>query len=132
MLEQRRAQEKGYITLKEAAEIAGYSSDYVGQLIRSGKIKGEQVYANVAWVTTEEEITAYLQDKGRKVSSEIITPFFANNAAKYFLYALIGLCGVFLIAMQYILFVSIDDGIERSYVSKNLTNNSEVIIFESK
>lgn len=127
MLEQRRAQEKGYITLKEAAKIADYSPDYIGQLIRSGKIRGEQVYANVAWVTTEEEIQSYLNDKGRVVSSEVVTPFFAHKLAKYILYVLIGLCGVFLIAMQYILFVSIDNGIERSYLSKT----TEVSLSES-
>ena len=28
-----------YISLKEAAKLTGYSSDYVGSLIRSGKIR---------------------------------------------------------------------------------------------
>ena len=65
MLDQRRAEEKGYITLKEAAKLANYTPDYVGQLIRAGKIKGEQVYSQVAWVTTPEEVQAYLSDKSR-------------------------------------------------------------------
>ncbi|MCA9365727.1 hypothetical protein KC723_02435 [Candidatus Kaiserbacteria bacterium] len=59
MIDASRAKQKGYITLKEAAQISSYSPDYIGQLIRSGKIKGEQVYMNVAWVTTEAEIMAY-------------------------------------------------------------------------
>jgi hypothetical protein len=54
---------EGYITLKEAARISGYSADYIGQLIRKGKIKGRQVYTNIAWVTTEEDLRAYLSGK---------------------------------------------------------------------
>lgn len=50
----------GYITLKEAGERFGYSADYIGQLIRKGKIDGKQVYANVAWMTTEEAMEEYL------------------------------------------------------------------------
>jgi hypothetical protein len=51
--------EEKMITLKEAATISGYSSDYIGQLIRSGKLYGKQVYCNVAWMTTKEAILAY-------------------------------------------------------------------------
>lgn len=52
-------QEK-YITLKEASKLSGYSPDYLGQLIRKGKLSGKQVYLNVAWMTTEEAVTEYL------------------------------------------------------------------------
>ncbi len=68
MLEQRRAQEKGYITLKEAAKISNYTPDYVGQLIRAGKIQGEQVYCNVAWVTTPEEIDRYVNRRTKSAA----------------------------------------------------------------
>ncbi len=51
-----------YITLKEAAKISGYSPDYLGQLIRKGKLAGKQVYLNVAWVTTEKALRGYLED----------------------------------------------------------------------
>jgi hypothetical protein len=54
-----------YITLKEAGEISGYSPDYIGQLIRRGKLEGKQVYANVAWVTTKNALEGYLRDKGK-------------------------------------------------------------------
>lgn len=59
-----------YITLKQAAILSGYSSDYVGQLIRQGKIAGKQVYSSVAWVTTDEEIKRYLhlKEKGENPS----------------------------------------------------------------
>jgi len=68
MLEQRRAKEKGYITLKEAAEISGYTSDYIGQLLRAKKIRGEQVYSGVAWMTSRQEVMAYLNNKQRRVA----------------------------------------------------------------
>ncbi len=54
------------ITLKEAAKISGYSPDYIGQLIRSGKIPGKQVYFNIAWMTTAEAVLAYKQRKQEK------------------------------------------------------------------
>ena len=60
MLEQRSAEKKGYITLRKAAEISGYTPDYLGQLIRAGKLEAEQVYSAVAWVTTEESVRAYM------------------------------------------------------------------------
>ena len=57
------AKEKKYISLKDAARISGYSSDYIGQLIRNGKLEGRQVFSNVAWMTTEEAIHTYLARK---------------------------------------------------------------------
>jgi len=119
MLDQRRAEEKGYITLKEAAKIANYTPDYVGQLIRGGKIRGEQVYNNVAWVTTEAEMQAYVKDKSRVVVDEPATDFgMFGQMSSYFLYTLIGLCAVALLFMQYVLYVSIDAGINKFYLSK--------------
>ena len=82
MLEQRRAQKKGFITLREAADFAGYTPDYVGQLIRAGKIKGEQVYSGTAWMTTKEEIQYYLSNKQRTVKPK-------NASSKLFLLNLI-------------------------------------------
>ena len=52
-----------YISLKEAAKISGYSSDYIGYLIREGRIPGKQIYCNVAWMTTAEAISQYKQQK---------------------------------------------------------------------
>ncbi len=60
-----------YISLREAAAIAGYTPDYMGQLIRSGKLPGKQVFANVAWMTTEEAVRSYVgQKKGRSPNRE--------------------------------------------------------------
>ena len=63
---------KNHITLKQAAEISGYSSDYIGQLIRQGKIAGKQVYYNTAWVTTEEEVRKYLVTKAKGENPSVI------------------------------------------------------------
>ena len=108
MLEQRRAQQKGYITLREAAAMSNYTPDYVGQLIRAGKIKGEQVYCNVAWVTTPEEITAYMERR-QLGSTTVSLPWYGQSLFKtlfsYCLYTLIiGLAGSILF-LQYV-FVS--------------------------
>jgi hypothetical protein len=55
-----------FITLKEAAQITGYTPDYIGQLIRAGKLEGKQVYSNVAWMTTREALEEYQANKDKK------------------------------------------------------------------
>ncbi len=75
-----------YITLKEAGEISGYSSDYIGQLIRQGKISGKQVYYNVAWITTKQEINKYLGNKNKPVKKFDLRIFylkFKNNLSNF-------------------------------------------------
>lgn len=57
--------EKGLISLKEAAGLSGYSADYIGQLIRAGKIPGKQVACAVAWMTTAEAVLNY-KNKGKE------------------------------------------------------------------
>jgi len=57
--------ENKLISLKEAAKISGYSSDYIGQLIRSGKIPGKQVYTNISWMTTAHAIIEYKNNSER-------------------------------------------------------------------
>ncbi len=59
-----------FISLKEASELSGYSSDYVGQLIREGKIPGKQVFSNVSWVTTETAVRDYIAQKGKVSTSK--------------------------------------------------------------
>lgn len=56
--------EKNLISLKEASSISGYSADYIGQLIRAGKIPGKQVYCNVQWMTTAQAVQDY-KKKGK-------------------------------------------------------------------
>lgn len=66
--------EKKWISLKEAAKISGYSADYIGELIRKGKIPGKQVVCNVAWLTTKEAILEYKEKQkkreGKKISQK--------------------------------------------------------------
>ncbi len=59
-----------YISLKEAAKISGYTTDYLGQLIRKGKIPGKQVYCNIAWMTTEEGLREYMEKNSGKNGSQ--------------------------------------------------------------
>ena len=61
--EEKRA---GFITLKEASERFGYAPDYLGQLIRKGKIEGKLVYSHVAWVTTPEAIEEYISRENNR------------------------------------------------------------------
>ncbi len=118
MLDQRRAQEKGYITLKEAAEFCDYSPDYIGQLIRAGKIKGQQVYSNLAWVTTVEDIEAYTNSKvGTKkntISEKLYNFLFSKDFPKLLLYIIIIVLIIFLLIIQYILYVSVDKILTKS------------------
>ncbi len=62
---------EGHITLKEAARISGYAPDYVGQLIRKGKLYGRQVYMNVAWVTTEAAVQEYIKNQAGGVTPPV-------------------------------------------------------------
>ena len=117
------AKNRQYISLKEAAEISGYSSDYIAQLIRGGKLDGKQVYTNVSWVTTEDAVRAYMDSKGRKADAGTarswIRVFSLDRIEKFyatFSWFVIGVLGFFLVGMVYVLAVAVDDRIERTYV----------------
>ena len=104
------------INLKEAARISGYSSDYIGQLIRQGKIFGEQVYVNVAWMTTAEEVLKYKAQADKEpvlpanffwekiaagqriflLQIRLLKFFFRNFAYAYFLLAILLIITMFL------------------------------------
>ncbi len=72
------------ISLKDAAKISGYTADYIGQLIRAGKIPGKQVYANIQWMTTEEAVMDY-KNKGQLKTGEGISDKFSNQKRKLFM-----------------------------------------------
>ena len=77
----RRAKnlDREYLTLKEASKLTGYASDYIGWLIRRGKIKGKKIY-NTSWITNEDTIKYYRVIKNRKKSlAQILFYFFKNN-----------------------------------------------------
>lgn len=111
-----------HITLKEAAVLSGYSSDYLGQLIRKGKLEGEQVYMNTAWMTTEVAVLDYLNNTKKVKTSEerSFVESLVESAKKnwdllytYFLYTIIFLNILFLIVLFFILSVSIENYFEK-------------------
>lgn len=51
---------KRYISSRRIAKDNGYHTDYIGQLIRGGKIKGQKV--GRTWYVDEASFTAYLSD----------------------------------------------------------------------
>ena len=67
-MELENQEQKGLISLKEASKISGYSSDYIGQLIREGKISGKQVYSSIQWMTSAQEVLNYKNIKKQKKS----------------------------------------------------------------
>ena len=117
---------KKYITLKEASEISGYAPDYIGQLIRNGKVSGKQVYSNIAWVTTEEAIGEYLKNsKSNKKNSalkksKINILFFKNpsDIYKIFLYAALVFLITFSLILFYVFVIGIDKSIEKRSLDK--------------
>jgi hypothetical protein len=105
--------EKGLISLKEAASISGYSADYIGQLIRAGKISGKQVYCNVQWMTTAEAVMEYktkgsaeqekvspIKSNLRKIGMElnILKLFFKTFKSALPIFVLLIVCFVFLLS----------------------------------
>lgn len=115
IVEQADALKKGYITLKEAAQISDYSPDYIGQLIRAGKLEGMQVYSNVAWVTTADALQEYLNNKGK---SQVVAKKTARTPDQYIkllMYVIIGFLSVVLLVFGYILSVGIDRSLSGVY-----------------
>lgn len=114
-----------HLTLKEAAKISGYSPDYIGQLIRQGKLPGKQIYTNVAWVTTEEDVLNYLEkaqkgrnqhtplDKAKHTKRRVFLESNFNNTLKGALYFSIGMLTAFVLALFYIFSVTLDGKIEQ-------------------
>ncbi len=107
------------ISLKEAAQLSGYTPDYIGQLIRSGKLPGQQVFSNVAWMTTEEAIRGYMEKniKGspdvRRFGERFASPDTLARLSLVFGWVVVGIIGLFIIFLFYILAVSVDHRIER-------------------
>ncbi|MCX6712850.1 MAG: hypothetical protein NTY66_01430, partial [Candidatus Vogelbacteria bacterium] len=62
-----------FITLKEAAKHAGYNQDYIGQLIRGGKVGAQRLGKN--WLVNFRSLVAYLKSIGKlPVDEELISP----------------------------------------------------------
>lgn len=117
--EQKKA---GFITLKEASERFGYSPDYIGQLIRKGKLEGKQVYANVAWMTTPEAMEEYLAKEkrtgkgGEKEKAvwtqervmQVLLDRDGTRMLSFALYVILAVLSIFLIVLFYLLSVALD------------------------
>ncbi len=119
------AKEK-YISLKEAAALSGYTPDYVGQLIRRGKLPGKQVFSHVAWMTTEESLHIYLEQskKGafpptkRGYKQGLASSFNFILVYKTILVLTTTLVVIFTIFLIYVFSVSLDKHIDQTYQLK--------------
>ena len=129
------AKEKQFISLKEAAKMSGYSPDYVGQLIRSGKLSGKQIFSNVAWVTTEDAILEYLQkEKGTKTVPESL-PYSVKDlifsaeglALTYAIvsWVAIGMLGLFVVFLISVFAISVDNTINQKYIQQAAQESSQ-------
>lgn len=58
-----------YISLKKASEISGYHYDYLGQLIRKGKIEGKRIGRN--WFVPENEVKKLFSAPSSKILSSV-------------------------------------------------------------
>lgn len=107
----------GYLTLKEAADKTEYTPDYIGQLIRAGKIEGKQVYSSVAWVANESSLKQYLATRGKdgSFSGDTSTLEQLPEYLRPLLYLIIVTSVVFIVILLHVLSVAIDKALSRSY-----------------
>ena len=106
--------------------MSGYTADYVGQLIRRGKLPGKQVFSNVAWMTTEEAIQEYMELNNKSsaqaaplgLKDKIAEAVDLETIYKVILGATIGLVAAFMLFLGYILSVSIEKHIDKTYEQK--------------
>ena len=136
--------EKALISLKDAAKVSEYSADYIGQLIRAGKIPGKEVCCTVAWMTTADAVMAYknkgkadaklsfkekLANRGRMLVMElgIIKLFF--KTFKYSLPLLLVIIVSFSLLSFYIIYFAIDKNININESSQNLNNTEQNLSF---
>ncbi len=71
---------KKIISLNQAAQISGYTQDYLGYLLRNGEIKG--VKKGRVWFTTEEAVKDYLFKRKIKQEKFAIGDFFSPTRTK--------------------------------------------------
>lgn len=130
------ATEKGYITLKEAAQLSNYSSDYIGQLIRSGKLEGKQVYSNIAWVTTEEALYNYIENKGKNTASAQgrgtvdVVEIMHSSYFKRLLQALIVVAVVIFLFAFYIFSIGIDRALHSAGAEGGERNEASTFMYQ--
>jgi hypothetical protein len=76
---------KDYISLKEAGRISGYHPDYIGALIRSGKVKGKKI--GKTWMVSESDVRTHFS---RKHYAPISKKFFTIKKLIFILVIIIG------------------------------------------
>ncbi|OGZ04839.1 MAG: hypothetical protein A2845_05095 [Candidatus Lloydbacteria bacterium RIFCSPHIGHO2_01_FULL_49_22] len=134
--EQKKA---GFITLKEASERFGYSPDYIGQLIRKGKLEGKQVYANVAWMTTPEAMEEYLAKekrtgKGEKEKAawtqerlmQTLLDRDGSRVLSYMLYVILVILSIALLVLFYFLSVALDHRMQERAKARLIENTPTI------
>jgi hypothetical protein len=52
------------ISLAEAAELYGFSQDYLGELARRGRLKAQKV--GKFWITTPENVEDFIQSRQKR------------------------------------------------------------------
>ncbi len=136
--------EKALISLKDVAKVSGYSADYIGQLIRAGKIPGKQVCCTVAWMTTADAVMAYknkgksdaklsfkekLANRGRMLAMElgIIKLFF--KTFKYSLPLLLVIIISFSLLSFYIVYLVLDKKVDVNKSLQNLNHKEQSLSF---
>lgn len=78
---------KKVISLNQAAQLSGYTQDYLGFLVRKGEIKGMK--KGRAWFTTEEEVNNYIFKKKVRHQQFAIKDFFSPTRTKNIIIATI-------------------------------------------
>lgn len=59
-----------YISLKQASKISGYNPDYLGQLIRKGKLKAIRI--GRSWFVPENEVKKIFSIPDTKISPPVL------------------------------------------------------------
>jgi len=71
---------KKIISLNQAAQLSGYTQDYLGYLLRTGELRG--IKKGRSWFTTEEEINNYLFKKKVRHRELAVRDFFSISRVK--------------------------------------------------
>jgi excisionase family DNA binding protein len=60
----RRPKKDDLLTLSQAAEVYGYSGDYLRRLAEKGRLKARKLGRN--WLTTSSDVEAFIESRERR------------------------------------------------------------------
>jgi excisionase family DNA binding protein len=110
-----------YLTLKEAAQMSGYTSDYIGQLIRKGRLPGKQVYHSVAWVISKDDLDEYIRlnqngekEQGEHNGEKARGIFAPGIIMSWIMWATIIMLSAFIILLFYILSANLEKKMQQN------------------